>query len=186
MKAIGHVRVSTDQQAERGVSLEAQVEKIRAMAVVHGTELAETRSSRAPGPQTRCRAPILRRPSRDPVSSQTCLSVGTSPMPIASLAAKCEIREGDAPVNVRVQDRDLPHISGAIPSVLQIGPPAPREDAVLALVDNLVFDGGIHTPRFIARVATNLKGNSRQRYRPSMPNRWGNVPWPQRPDTTLL
>ena len=31
-KAIGYVRVSTDKQADRGVSLEAQVEKIRAMA----------------------------------------------------------------------------------------------------------------------------------------------------------
>ena len=29
-KAIGYVRVSTDKQADRGVSLEAQVEKIRA------------------------------------------------------------------------------------------------------------------------------------------------------------
>ena len=34
MKAIGYVRVSTDQQADRGVSLEAQTEKVRAMAVV--------------------------------------------------------------------------------------------------------------------------------------------------------
>src|ERR1700740_2664269 len=41
MKVIGYVRVSTDKQAERGVSLDAQAEKIRAMAVVHGTELAE-------------------------------------------------------------------------------------------------------------------------------------------------
>ena len=41
MKVIGYGRVSTDKQAERGVSLEAQAEKIRAMAVVHGTELAE-------------------------------------------------------------------------------------------------------------------------------------------------
>jgi DNA invertase Pin-like site-specific DNA recombinase len=41
MKALGYVRVSTDQQAERGVSLEAQAEKIRAMAVVHNTALAE-------------------------------------------------------------------------------------------------------------------------------------------------
>ena len=31
MKAIGYVRVSTDKQADRGVSLEAQVEKIKAM-----------------------------------------------------------------------------------------------------------------------------------------------------------
>ena len=41
MRTIGYVRVSTDRQADRGVSLEAQAEKIRAMAVVHGTELAE-------------------------------------------------------------------------------------------------------------------------------------------------
>src|ERR1035437_9440396 len=37
--AIGYVQVSTDQQAEHGVSLEAQVEKIRAMATVHDVEL---------------------------------------------------------------------------------------------------------------------------------------------------
>ena len=41
MKTIGYVRVSTDKQAEHGVSLEAQEAKIRAMATVHGTELAE-------------------------------------------------------------------------------------------------------------------------------------------------
>ena len=41
MRAIGYIRVSTDKQAERGVSLEAQTEKIRAMAVVHGAELAQ-------------------------------------------------------------------------------------------------------------------------------------------------
>ncbi len=41
MKAIGYVRVSTSSQADRGVSLEAQTEKIRAMAVVHGVELAD-------------------------------------------------------------------------------------------------------------------------------------------------
>src|ERR1039458_8615900 len=40
-KAIGYVRVSTDKQADRGVSLEAQVEKIRAMATVHDVELVE-------------------------------------------------------------------------------------------------------------------------------------------------
>src|ERR1035437_10560412 len=37
-KGIGYVRVSTDKQADRGVSLEAQVEKIRAMATVHRSE----------------------------------------------------------------------------------------------------------------------------------------------------
>lgn len=41
MKTLGYVRVSTDRQAERGVSLEAQAEKIRAMAVVQGSEVAE-------------------------------------------------------------------------------------------------------------------------------------------------
>src|SRR5262249_12392336 len=41
MKAIAYVRVSTDKQADFGVSLEAQQEKVRAMAVVQGAELAE-------------------------------------------------------------------------------------------------------------------------------------------------
>src|SRR5690349_16268499 len=41
MKTIGYVRVSTDKQAERGVSLEAQAEKIRAMAVVHSADLLD-------------------------------------------------------------------------------------------------------------------------------------------------
>lgn len=41
MKTVGYVRVSTDKQADRGVSLDAQAEKIRAMAVVHNAELAE-------------------------------------------------------------------------------------------------------------------------------------------------
>jgi site-specific DNA recombinase len=41
MKAIGYVRVSTDKQAEAGVSLEAQAGKIRAMAAVHSAELLD-------------------------------------------------------------------------------------------------------------------------------------------------
>src|ERR1700688_2098459 len=41
MKTVGYVRVSTDKQADRGVSLDAQAEKIRAMAVVHSSELLE-------------------------------------------------------------------------------------------------------------------------------------------------
>jgi DNA invertase Pin-like site-specific DNA recombinase len=41
MRAIGYVRVSTEKQADHGVSLEAQNEKIRAMAVVQGADLAE-------------------------------------------------------------------------------------------------------------------------------------------------
>lgn len=41
MIAIGYVRVSTKDQADFGVSLEAQAEKVRAMAVVQGAELAE-------------------------------------------------------------------------------------------------------------------------------------------------
>ena len=41
MKTIGYVRVSTDRQADTGVSLEAQEAKIRAMATVRGAELGE-------------------------------------------------------------------------------------------------------------------------------------------------
>jgi site-specific DNA recombinase len=41
MKAIGYVRVSTDKQADFGVSLEAQSDKITAMAVVQGCTLDE-------------------------------------------------------------------------------------------------------------------------------------------------
>src|SRR5271154_4591850 len=41
MLAIGYVRVSTDRQAEHGVSLEAQEAKIRAMATVQGAELTD-------------------------------------------------------------------------------------------------------------------------------------------------
>src|SRR5215471_466482 len=41
MKAVGYVRVSTDKQADRGVSLDAQAEKIRAMAVVHNATLVD-------------------------------------------------------------------------------------------------------------------------------------------------
>ena len=41
VQAIGYCRVSTDRQAEHGVSLEAQQEKIRAMAVVHDVELVD-------------------------------------------------------------------------------------------------------------------------------------------------
>ena len=41
MRAIGYVRVSTDKQADHGVSLEAKEVKIRAMAVVQGAEIVE-------------------------------------------------------------------------------------------------------------------------------------------------
>jgi site-specific DNA recombinase len=41
MKAIGYVRVSTEKQADFGVSLEAQAEKVRAMAIVQGAELID-------------------------------------------------------------------------------------------------------------------------------------------------
>lgn len=40
-RAVGYVRVSTEKQADFGVSLEAQTEKIRAMAVVQGVELVD-------------------------------------------------------------------------------------------------------------------------------------------------
>src|ERR1035441_4062759 len=41
IKAVGYSRVSTEQQADHGVSLEAQLEKIKAMAVVQGAEVIE-------------------------------------------------------------------------------------------------------------------------------------------------
>jgi len=41
MKRVGYVRVSTDRQADQGVSLEAQEAKIRAMAAVRGADLDE-------------------------------------------------------------------------------------------------------------------------------------------------
>jgi site-specific DNA recombinase len=41
MRAIGYVRVSTDKQADHGVSLEAQEAKIRAMATVQGADIVE-------------------------------------------------------------------------------------------------------------------------------------------------
>ena len=41
MAAVGYVRVSTEKQADVGISLEAQTEKIQAMAVVQGLELDE-------------------------------------------------------------------------------------------------------------------------------------------------
>jgi DNA invertase Pin-like site-specific DNA recombinase len=41
LKAVGYCRVSTDKQADKGVSLDAQLEKIRAMAVVQDAEVVE-------------------------------------------------------------------------------------------------------------------------------------------------
>jgi DNA invertase Pin-like site-specific DNA recombinase len=41
MRAIGYARVSTDKQAERGVSLEAQTAKVQAMAAVQDAELVD-------------------------------------------------------------------------------------------------------------------------------------------------
>jgi site-specific DNA recombinase len=41
MKTVGYVRVSTDKQADHGVSLDAQAAKIRAMALLHDRELVD-------------------------------------------------------------------------------------------------------------------------------------------------
>lgn len=41
MRSIGYVRVSTERQADRGISLEAQEAKIRAMATVQGADLID-------------------------------------------------------------------------------------------------------------------------------------------------
>lgn len=43
MKAFGYVRVSMDKEAERGTSLEAQAEKIKARALVIGSTVGATR-----------------------------------------------------------------------------------------------------------------------------------------------
>jgi site-specific DNA recombinase len=41
LKAVGYVRVSTDKQANEGVSLDSQLEKIQAMAVIQDSQLLE-------------------------------------------------------------------------------------------------------------------------------------------------
>jgi DNA invertase Pin-like site-specific DNA recombinase len=41
MQPVGFARVSTERQADRGVSLEVQEAKVRAMATVQGAELLE-------------------------------------------------------------------------------------------------------------------------------------------------
>jgi len=78
MKAIGYVRVSTEKQADFGVSLETQTAKIRAMAVVQGAELVEVHARRVaqferlrgfPGSHGNCHAAIgPSRYTRNPAS----------------------------------------------------------------------------------------------------------------------
>src|SRR5437588_12106260 len=41
MRAIGYARVSTDRQADRGISLDAQTSRIRAMATVQQADLLD-------------------------------------------------------------------------------------------------------------------------------------------------
>ena len=41
MKAVGYIRVSTEEQATQGVSLDAQTEKVRAYASLYDIELVE-------------------------------------------------------------------------------------------------------------------------------------------------
>ena len=41
MKAIGYIRISTQEQAKEGISLEAQEDKIRKYAVLHNLSLIE-------------------------------------------------------------------------------------------------------------------------------------------------
>jgi site-specific DNA recombinase len=60
MKTVGYVRVSTDKQAEHGVSLEAQEAKIRAMATVHGTELSEVVIDGGESAKSLCRPGMTR------------------------------------------------------------------------------------------------------------------------------
>jgi site-specific DNA recombinase len=58
--AIGYVRVSTEKQADFGVSLEAQTAKVQAMAVVQGVELAEIIVDRGESAKTLNRPGLLR------------------------------------------------------------------------------------------------------------------------------
>ena len=68
MQAVGYVRVSTDRQAEQGVSLDAQEAKVRAMATVQGAELLDVivdggesaKSLNRPGLQTATSSPHLK------------------------------------------------------------------------------------------------------------------------------
>jgi site-specific DNA recombinase len=59
-KAYGYVRVSTAGQAETGVSLDAQREKIRAMSVVLGVGLSEIISDAGESAKTTCRPGLER------------------------------------------------------------------------------------------------------------------------------
>jgi DNA invertase Pin-like site-specific DNA recombinase len=52
MKAIGYGRVSTDRQAEQGVSLEAQEAKIRAMATFRALIYSRSSSTAGNRPRT--------------------------------------------------------------------------------------------------------------------------------------
>ncbi len=51
MKAVRYVRVSTDKQADRRVSLDTQQETIRTIATVHDGELVESSLTPAAGPR---------------------------------------------------------------------------------------------------------------------------------------
>jgi site-specific DNA recombinase len=59
-KAVGYVRVSTQQQAEKGISLEAQTEKIRAMAIVQDVELLEVITDAAESAKSMDRPGLIR------------------------------------------------------------------------------------------------------------------------------
>src|SRR5262245_1624333 len=59
-KAVAYVRVSTDQQADRGVSLEAQTAKVRAMATVKEAELLDVIVDAGAGAKSLARLGIAR------------------------------------------------------------------------------------------------------------------------------
>ena len=61
MVVIGYARVSTDKQADQGVSLDAQAEKIRAMAVVHGAQLLDMVQNGGESAKTLQNRPSLQR-----------------------------------------------------------------------------------------------------------------------------
>lgn len=64
---VGYVRVSTDEQARDGVSLDAQQERIRAYALATGRELAEVIVDAGESAKTAATARYSANPGRHPV-----------------------------------------------------------------------------------------------------------------------
>ena len=123
-KAIGYVRVSTDKQADRGVSLEAQVEKIKAMATVHDVELLDVLVDAGESAKDlpRVRGPWLQHRGREtgfpsigpPTAGRSILREATLGQ-WAETRKRCRRREDRywKPANFRMRRLAIPNPSGA-------------------------------------------------------------------------